>query len=189
MNRYSSLSRCAAKIWALIYSLSLFALVGPCAAQTPAPNASDPVAALKAELEQLKGKLPDQSHVMKDVGYHFSNLWFAGEKRNWPLAKFYLDETRSHLKWAVRVIPVRKIKGGELDLRAMLESLDGPFFGEIQKAIAAQDEAKFVESYKHGLEACYTCHKAAEKAFLRPQVPTQPEAPIINFDPAAKWPE
>ena len=28
------------------------------------------IARLKAELEQLRGRLPDQSHVMKDVGYH-----------------------------------------------------------------------------------------------------------------------
>ena len=28
------------------------------------------IARLKAELEQLRGRLPDQSHVMKDVGCH-----------------------------------------------------------------------------------------------------------------------
>jgi hypothetical protein len=101
---------------------------------TPADSAAG-MAALRAEIDQLKGKLPDQSHAMKDVGYHFANLWFAGEKMNWPLAKFYLDETRSHLKWAVRIIPIRKTKAGELDLRVFLESVDGPIFGEIQKAI------------------------------------------------------
>src|SRR4051812_23606399 len=37
---------------------------------------------------------PDQSHVMADVGYHFANLWFAAEKQNWPLANYYLSETR-----------------------------------------------------------------------------------------------
>jgi hypothetical protein len=72
---------------------------------------------LKAEIEQLKGRTPDQSHVMKDVGYHFANLWFAGQQQNWPLATFYLTETRSHLKWAVRIIPVRKTQAGEIDLR------------------------------------------------------------------------
>src|SRR5687767_1110008 len=90
--------------------------------------AADPVAALKAEIEILKGKLPDQSHAMKDVGYHFANLWFAGQKQNWPLAKFYCDETRAHLKWAVNIIPVRKVKGGELDLRALLDGLDRSLF-------------------------------------------------------------
>src|SRR5438477_13058917 len=66
-------------------------------------GSTDDMAALRAAIEQLKGKVPDQSHAMKDVGYHFANLWFAGQKKNWPLAKFYLDETRSHLKWAVRI--------------------------------------------------------------------------------------
>src|SRR6266568_2288679 len=34
---------------------------------------------------------PDQSHAMVDVGYHFANLWFAADKGNWPLAKYYLQ--------------------------------------------------------------------------------------------------
>src|SRR5262245_34730809 len=72
-------------------------------AQAPAATPSDvatELAALKKEIEILKGKVPDQSHAMKDVAYHFTNLWFAGQNQNWPLAKFYCDETRSHLKWA-----------------------------------------------------------------------------------------
>ena len=50
------------------------------------------VARLKDEIERLKALMPDQSHVMKDVAYHFSNLWFAGQAQNWPLAGFYLNE-------------------------------------------------------------------------------------------------
>ena len=63
------------------------------------------ITALELEVNRLKGLLPDQSHAMKDVAYHFANLWFAGEKKNWPLADFYWSETRSHLRWAVRIIP------------------------------------------------------------------------------------
>ena len=147
------------------------------------------VAALRAEIEQLKGKVPDQSHAMKDVGYHFANLWFAGQKMNWPLAKFYLDETRSHLKWAVRIIPVRKTKTGEVDLRGILEAVDNTLLSGIQNAIEKQDARKFGDTYKQAIEGCYSCHKASEKPYLRPQIPEQPEARIINFDPEAKWPE
>ena len=43
-----------------------------------APAKPDDLAALKAELTRLKGMVPDQSHAMSDVGYHYSNLWFAG---------------------------------------------------------------------------------------------------------------
>jgi len=55
---------------------------------------------------------------------HFANLWFAGQSKNWPLAQFYLAETRSHLRWAVRIVPVRRIPGGEIDLRGLLEAVD-----------------------------------------------------------------
>jgi hypothetical protein len=161
--------------------------------QTSAPvkvvQSTNELAALRAELEQLKGKVPDQSHAMKDVGYHFANLWFAGQKRNWPLAKFYLDETRSHLKWAVRIIPVRKTKAGDLDLRGILEAVDNTMLSEIQKAIEKQDVRTFADTYKQAIEGCYSCHKASEKPYLRPQIPEQPEARMINFDPDAKWPE
>src|SRR4051794_37789154 len=81
----------------------------------------DAMAALKVELARLKGMVTDQSHVMADASNHYCNLWFAGQAENWPLAQFYCDETRSHLKWAVRVIPVRKDRDGrEVDLRAIL---------------------------------------------------------------------
>jgi hypothetical protein len=159
----------------------------------PAPvkpvDPTSELAVLRAELEQLKGKVPDQSHAMKDVGYHFANLWFAGQKRNWPLAKFYLDETRSHLKWAVRIIPIRKTKAGEVDLRGILDAVDNTMLSEIQIAIEKQDGKKFGDTYKQTIEGCYSCHKASEKAYLRPQIPEEPEARIINFDPEAKWPE
>jgi hypothetical protein len=159
-------------------------------AQTPATSppttptdASAEIAALKKEIEVLKGNVPDQSHVMKDVAYHFTNLWFAGQKQNWPLAKFYCDETRAHLKWAVRVIPVRKITGGELDLRPMLEGIDQGFFAPLQKTIDSKSLEEFTKAYRQTLEGCYSCHAASEKPFLRLKVPEEAEARIIEFTP------
>ncbi len=147
---------------------------------TKAPDTAE----LQTELAAIKGKLPDQSHAMKDVGYHFANLWFAGQKKNWPLARFYLDETRSHLRWAVRIIPVRKVKAGDLELKGILDAVDGTFLSAVQKAIEEQDAAKLANAYSQTLTGCYSCHQAAEKPYLRLQIPDRPEAPIINFDPA-----
>ena len=153
---------------------------------------SDPAAlieALKAELEAVKEKLPDQAHAMHDVDYHFANLWFAANKEHWKLADFYLSETRSHLRWAVRIIPKRKDNSGrEIDLGVILQAFETTPFKQLQDAIAAKDSQAFVKSYKFTLEICYACHKAADKPFLRPQVPTQPESHIMNFDPLADWP-
>jgi hypothetical protein len=183
-------------ILCLILGAALATLLFQSAAQTqlgslPANpgNPTNEIAALRAEIDQLKGKLPDQSHAMKDVGYHFANLWFAGQQKNWPLAKFYLDETRSHLKWAVRIIPVRKTKAGDLDLKGILDAVDSTFLSELQKTIDARDTEKFTATYKQTMEGCYACHKSSEKPYLRPQIPEQPETRIINFNPEAKWPE
>jgi hypothetical protein len=126
----------------------------------------------------------------RDVGYHYANLWFAGQKQNWPLAKFYYDETRSHLNWAVRIIPVRKTRAGdEVDLKAILQAVDTSLLSEVGKAIDEKDREKFRLPYRRSLEGCYACHKAAEKPCLRPQIPEAPAVAIINFKPDATWPQ
>ena len=165
----------------------------PASAQAQAPvvptNAVN-MAALQAELAAVKSQLPDQAHAMADVGYHFTNLWFAGQRKNWPLAKFYLDETRSHLNWAVRLKPIRKTSAGlDIDLHGILQSLENTQLAAVRTAIDGKDADKFVSAYRLTLEACYACHKTSEKPYLRPQIPEHPAAPIINFDPGAKWPE
>src|SRR5271168_2106033 len=99
--------------------------------------------AVQMDAQTLRERLPDQAHVMVDVGYHFANLWFAAEKQNWPLANYYLGETRSHLKWAVRIHPVRETKAGAVDLNGILEAVDNSLLAEVDKAITNKDVAHF----------------------------------------------
>jgi len=152
----------------------------------PAPTAetSPEVAALKADIERLKGMVPDQSHAMKDVAYHFANLWFAAQHKNWPLAEFYWAETRSHLRWAVRIIPVRKDpQGKDIRLAEILDPIEKTALEEVHKTIREKNGEQFPEAYKQMLASCYACHVAAGKPFLRLQIPQQPEVPIIRFEP------
>jgi cytochrome c553 len=150
---------------------------------TPAPGD------LEARIKALEALLPSQSHLMADVGDHFANLWFAGRAANWPLADFYLAETKSHLRWAVRRIPVRKDnKGREVNLTGILEAFENSQLAQLKRAIDARDGSAFERTYKEGLTMCYSCHKAADKAYLRPRVPAEPPSRIINFDPKADWP-
>jgi len=58
----------------------------------------------------------------------------------------------------------------------------------VQQAIDAKGTTRFADAYRFSLEGCYSCHKASEKPFLRPRVPTQSETQIVNFDPSANWP-
>jgi hypothetical protein len=188
--------RCLSSRTAIIFGLGVAVGIGLSAWQVSRPAAhaaqaaaKDP-AALVADVEVLKGKVPDQSHAMSDVAYHYGNLWFAGQAENWPLATFYLSETKSHLEWAVRIIPVRKDnQGREIDLKAILQAVENVPLKQLQDTINAGDKQAFGESYRAMLEACYSCHKAADKPYLRPQVPDAPQTSVINFDPKATWPK
>jgi hypothetical protein len=149
--------------------------------QKQATNLQASITALEADVAQLNEKASDQAHAMVSVAYHFNNMWFAADAKNWPLAQFYWNETRSHLRWAVRIIPVRTDNAGqEIKLQEILDAFD---------AIEANDQEKFVAAYRFAIATCYACHKAVEKPFLRPHVPQQPAERTINFDPAADWPK
>jgi cytochrome c553 len=148
------------------------------------------IAALEAEVKALRGLVPDQAAVMEIQAYHFTNLWFAVDQENWPLAEFYLSETRQNLKWAVRVRPVRKDKNGaDVNIAGIAESLENGPFTQMREAIDARDKARAVKSYKDALAVCYACHEAASKPFLRPRIPAEPQVRLISFTPGAVLPE
>jgi len=152
------------------------------AADAGAAAKVDDVAALKTEVARLKGMVTDQSHVMADVSYHYCNLWFAGQGENWPLAQFYCDETRSHLKWAVRVIPVRKDRDGrEVDLRAILDALEQTTLKDLDAAVKSKDKEKFTVAYKAQLENCMACHRAVSKEYIVLHLPERPDAGMVEF--------
>ncbi|MBI1314089.1 hypothetical protein GC176_22565 [bacterium] len=159
-------------------------------AQEASGKLPDELMQLRAEVERLKKVVPDQAHAMHDVDYHFTNLWFAGTQGNWPLAQFYLNESRSHLRWAVRIIPVRKDSNGqEIKLEDILQAVENSPLKQLDDAVKATDREKFVAAYEFTLTACYACHKAADKPYLRPGIPEHPATGMINLDPRATWPQ
>ncbi|MCX7144271.1 MAG: hypothetical protein NT123_25200 [Proteobacteria bacterium] len=136
---------------------------------------------LMKELEALKRLLPDQAHGMADVDYHFANLWFAAHNANWPLAEFYLGETRSHLNWVVRMRPVRRLAaGGELDLRPVLQGVESSGLSDIKASINKRDLSAFEAAYRGTMMQCYGCHAASEKPYLRLRIPEAPATRMID---------
>jgi hypothetical protein len=170
-------------------SLAGFAAVGVSLAQErtealAVPEASTPdVAELQADIERLNRIVPGQAVAMTQVAYNFSNLWFAAQAGNWPLAQFYFNETRVRLRWAMRIQPTRKLAAGEIDLVPLLERLESAQLAVVDEAVAQHDVARFESSYVAMLDACYGCHVASEKPFLKLRIPSVPAEPLIDFDP------
>ena len=142
-----------------------------------------------ADIERLKTLVPSQSHTMQDVGFHWTNLWFAGQQSNWPLARFYFDEAHQHMLWTIKIRPIRKDpEGRDVDLQSIFQAVDSSLFAAVTIAIEQKSLARFATAYKSALEGCYSCHKSSGKPYLRPIVPTAPAQTIIDFSPETAAP-
>jgi hypothetical protein len=178
-----------ARVTLALFSFVIVTALSGCEQSSPAASSQTQPEDLAARVKAVEDLIPSQSHMMADVGDHFTNLWFAGRAENWPLADFYLSETQSHLRWAVRRIPIRKDKQGhDINLGNILQAFENSQLTQLKRTIDGKDYAAFERVYKESLTMCYSCHVAADKPYLRPQVPTEPASRIINFDPKAKWP-
>ena len=167
-----------------VLTLSVLSLILAAALVSGEARSQGDIDALKAEIENLTRQIPDQAHAMSDVDYHFANLWFAGQQENWPLAEFYLNETRSHLNWAVRLRPLRKLSNGaELDVGAMLKGIEQTSLTELREAVGRKNKDAFGVAYREMIDSCHGCHTAAEKPYLRPHIPEAPASRMIDFSP------
>jgi hypothetical protein len=144
----------------------------------------------EADLLRLKSIVPPASHPMVDVGYHAANLWFAGQKKNWPLANYYWGETRNRLRWEVALNPGPKgTDGNPVDMKGTLDGIEHGSMAKVKDAIDKKDSKAFADEYKNLLADCYSCHKNVNRPYLRPMVPVTVGQPMINTDPAATWPQ
>ena len=153
-------------------------------------NAAPPAPPTMADVQHLKDITPPMSHPMVDVGFNATNLYFAAQKKNWPLANYYLGETRNRVRWETTLNPGPKGTDGKpVDMKSTFDGIDNGSLTQLKLAIAAKDSKQFDDSYKHLLEDCYSCHKAANRPYLRPKIPTAAAQTIINTDPDATWPQ
>jgi hypothetical protein len=187
----------AIRILQVLTCLMMFDLLGcqergPAHAAAPSSDAAaaSELVALKADIQTLKDKAPSASVAMADVSFHWSNLWFAGRARNWPLATYYYNEAHNHVLWLIRINPAPKGPDGKpVDLKGIFDAIDGSTFKAVKTAIEQKDTVQFPVVYKAALESCYSCHKAVGRPYLRPQIPKSPPQTIVNLDPAATWPQ
>ena len=145
---------------------------------------------LAADVAQLKAIVPSNSHIMMDVQFHWTNLWFAAQKKNWAFAQYQFNEMRGHIIWLTRKSPIiRAQDGSDVDIKGIFDGIDTSSLADVKAAIEKKDSARFAATYKTMIESCYSCHKAVGRPYLRPMIPTVPAMTTINLDPNATWPQ
>jgi cytochrome c553 len=146
---------------------------------------------LPMEVAQLKALVPSNSHIMMDVQFHWTNLWFAGRRKNWPLALYFFNESRGHIQWLIRKSPTirNQQEGKDVDISGIFDGVDTSSLAAVKTAIEKQDSVQFAANYKTMLESCYACHKAVGRPYIRPMIPQTQVQSIMNMDPNATWPQ
>src|SRR5881296_650345 len=99
----------------------------PTASAQQGRNPLPTMESLPGEVAQLKALLPSNSHIMMDVQFHWTSLWFAGQAKNWPLAQFYFNETRGHIQWLIKKSPTVRSQGPEkeqVNIQGIFDGID-----------------------------------------------------------------
>jgi len=143
------------------------------------------------ELAALRQLIPTNSTIMMDVQWHWTNLWWAARKRNWPLAQYYFNESRGHIQQLVRKNPTirNQVDGTDVDLKGIFDGIDTSSLAMVKASIEMKEITVFDRNYKLMLESCYACHKSVGRPYIRPQVPTAQVQAIVNMDTTAAWPQ
>jgi hypothetical protein len=107
--------------------------------------------------------VPRLGDIMSAVQFRHLKLWAAGQRQNWELAAYELDQVKAGLAEAVTLyteIPVTSFSTIETPLKS------------IDNAISTKDNAEFGKAFKGLTAACNSCHQSIGRGFIFITVPT-----------------
>ncbi|MFU8803328.1 MAG: hypothetical protein ACNA8W_05925 [Bradymonadaceae bacterium] len=143
------------------------------ATQEPAPQAASEVdeevsyrwlPPLDAEkFAAIEEQLQGFSRTMREVGYRYNELYWAGEDENWEYAEYQLE----HIAEAIEQGIIRR-PGRAANSRPFLDE-DIP---ALEEAIERESAELFEERFQRLTMACNTCHGLEDVAFIPVRTPT-----------------
>lgn len=154
----------------LMKVLAGIALAG--AAASPLADAGKPAAPF----------VPGLGEIMAMQQMRHAKLWLAGSAANWPLAKYELAELREGFEDTTRFHATHD----GVALGALVASLTPAPLTALDKAIEKKSGKAFSAAFDGLSAACNTCHKVAQKGFIRIVRPRVSAYPNQDFKPGQK---
>lgn len=144
-----------------------------CALTVSCASNPDP-AVLQKRIDSLEVQLagtyrPGFGDFMSGVQVHHAKLWFAGKARNWPLAKFELQEIAETIEAIQRYLPERR----ETVSLGMLK----PAMDTMNLVIQEKRGSQFEAAFRQLTAACNGCHKSVNFSF---NIVTEPSTPPFS---------
>jgi hypothetical protein len=129
--------------------------------------------ARKLSLDELGRTQAGMGRLMPEVGARVWKLWYAAEARNWPLAKYELEEAVSLMKLGAFVRP----KYDRTMTRFLTDDL-----APVAQAIEDADWVAFQAAFDQMVEAANGYHGVYNKGFIRWRLPDHPP-PDLDLTP------
>jgi hypothetical protein len=121
------------------------------------------------QLRTVEKQLRGLDVAMAEVGYRFTELYFAGQERNWDYAKYHAEKIDLALRLALERRPKRAASAQPFLNDAL------PF---VQKAIAAGHAAGFRAAMDRLRTACMKCHADENVPYFTVEFPEHRLAPV-----------
>jgi hypothetical protein len=155
-------------------------IVALCALATAVAASAQDTASHNPPSPSAAGYVPGLGEIMSLQQMRHAKLWLAGSQKNWPLAAYELDELREGFEDVQKLYPTHE----GVPVGAMAASLAQAPLQGLDKAIEAKDGASFRKSFDQLTQACNTCHRAAQHAFIVIARPSASPFPNQKFAPA-----
>ncbi len=148
-----------------------------------APNALPAATNLESRLKKLEAASPRLGEIMSGIQAHFGKLYFAGQARNWDLARFERGEVEEGLE---AVSALRPQENG-VNLSGIVGAFQQTQLVALKDAIEMKDRTMFRQAYQDSMQMCNTCHRSTGRPFISIMIPTNP--PVANQRWESEYPQ
>lgn len=127
---------------------------------------------LTGHIQQKFDTLAEQhqgfSRTMIEVGYRYTELYWAGEDENWEFAEYQIEHIAEAMELGIQRRPARG-RSAEMFMNHALPA--------ISQAVEQRDRHAFREQFQNLAMHCNACHAMEDVGFIHVRIPTERHLP------------
>ncbi|OGU31489.1 MAG: hypothetical protein A2057_01685 [Ignavibacteria bacterium GWA2_35_9] len=122
---------------------------------------------------QIERQLRGFDMAMKEVGYRYNELYFAGIDENWGYAQYHLEKIKTAIENGLERRPKRAASA-----KGFLEYS----IPSLTKTIQENNKEKFIKDFETFRQSCIACHINEKVEFVKVVIPKTRLSPVEKVD-------
>lgn len=124
------------------------------------------------KFNQVEKQLRGFDKTMAEVGYRFTELYFAGKDRNWDYAKYQTEKIDAAIRLGLERRP-KRTQSAQFFLTDEIPAVFG--------AIESRDDEVFQKGMERLRSSCMKCHNLEKVPFFTVEFPEHRLSPVQNI--------